>query len=1055
MTSRRRRGAAVVAAALVVGVMPALAATGASAFPGDGVPTTDTPITYTKFGAVQDNGLTSAGYFQPFWYDTDGRHIQAHGGQTVTVEENGETVHYWYGEDRSFGYWGSPGVAVYRSTDLLNWTNEGTAMRSVTTRAQLTEPYFDDLYGTLDALGQPDDERIDELNFHLNTTQAEDYTTIFERPKVLYNDATDQWVMWWHSDGRITPGGSTYARSFAAVAVADSPTGPFRMTGAYRLYNRANYQACTSSAVPGQARDMTVFKDEDGTAYISYSSEENYSLYIAKLNADYTNVEHTVPTDTINAHQYSEDGQFPYIFADGSAGAPVRGEDFQIVKECGHLEAPAIFANGDTYATLASGATGWGPNPQTYYTATDLLGTWIRGVEVGDAYENVNYASIPEGGDGLLSVGDVRKTTFGSQGTNVITLAPGKYVYMGDRWNEGKNDSTYVWLPLTIGENGRLEMHNPAVEDPARWGAGWDETYWDDKGYGVGTWSVTEDGLVDTVARGTNPASVLPSTVTVDSAGTTRTTAVTWGEVDLTRLGKQRITGTLAADATFAEGRTFYRTITVTAPGIVNVAPQATVTVSSRTDLAGRLTDGDVKGKGWDDWTSTGYPRNSTLTFAWDSPRTLDSIAVHTYKDSGVASWPSDIVVQVRDLSGAWVDSPLAAQLLQDPSLAAPTALMDATALPEVTGVRLTLTSEANTWQAISEVEIWADAPPVNVCRAPGTTVSASFHQTRWNTYPAAGACDGNASTPWSTWSDTDLRDSVTFTIAATQPYLLDKVTFTNAEGTIASVGVEYRDADGNWTPTSAQGVAPAANNSVTTIGFDAVTATGLRLTFATPGSYLKIYEIQVPEKIEVPVVSPFVDVPTENQFFTEIAWLAGQGISTGWAGENGQEYRPLAPVARDAMAAFLYRLAGSPDYTPPTTSPFVDVPTSNQFYKQIAWLASEGISTGWAVGTSGAKEFRPLSTVNRDAMAAFLYRFADGVLEADVDAFTAPAVSPFDDVTPTTQFYREISWLADAGISTGWDLGGGHAEFRPLGSVNRDAMAAFLYRLVDGADIG
>ncbi|PWD51366.1 hypothetical protein C8046_12535 [Serinibacter arcticus] len=1042
------------AAALAVGLVPSLVATGAAAAPGDGVPSTDTPITYTTFGAIQDGGLTSAGYFQPFWYDTDGRHIQAHGGQTVTVQEAGETVHYWYGEDRSNGYWGSPGVAVYRSTDLMNWTNEGTAMRSVSARDELTEPYFDDLYGTLDASGQPDDARIDELNFHLNTTQAEDYTAIFERPKVLYNDATDEWVMWWHSDGRITPGGSTYARSFAAVAVADSPTGPFRMTGAYRLYNRANYQACTSSAVPGQARDMTVFKDADGTAYISYSSEENYSLYIAKLNADYTNVEHTVPTDTIGAHQYSEDGEFPYIFADGTADAPVRGEDFQIVKECGHLEAPAIFANGDTYATLASGATGWGPNPQTYYTADDLLGTWIRGVEADDVHENVNYASIPEGGDGLLSVGDVRKTTFGSQGTNVITLAPGKYVYMGDRWNEGKNDSTYVWLPLTVGENGRLEMHNPAIEDPARWGQGWDASYWDDKGYGVGTWSVTEDGLVDTVARGTDPATVLPTTVTVDSAGTTRTTGVTWSDVDLGRLGKQTVTGTLDGDATFADGRTFRRTITVTADGIVNIAPLAAVTVSSRSDLAGRLTDGDVKGKGWDDWAAAGaYPRSSTLTFAWDAPRTLDSIAVHTYKDSGVASWPSAIAVQVRDQSGAWVDSPLAAQLLQDPSLPAPTALLDATELPEVTGVRLRLTSEADTWQAISEVEIWGDAPPVNVCRAPGSTVSASFHQTRWNTFPAAGACDGNAGTSWSTWSDTDLRDSVTFTIEAAQAHLLDRVSFTNIEGTIASVGVEYRDVDGTWTPTSAQDVAPAANSTVTTIGFDDVTATGLRLTFATPGSYLKITEIQVPEKVVAPVVSPFLDVPVDNEFFTEIAWLAEQRISTGWTTEAGVEFRPLAPIARDAMAAFLYRMAGSPEFTAPTTSPFTDVPTTNLYYDEIAWLADQEISTGWAVG-AGA-EFRPLEPIARDAMAAFLYRYAGAVLGTDVEGYVTPTTSRFEDVSPATLYHREISWLADAEISTGWDLGEGRAEYRPLSPVARDAMAAFLYRSVDGADIG
>ncbi len=61
-------------------------------------------------------------------------------------------------------------------------------------------------------------------------------------------------------------------------------------------------------------------------------------------------------------------------------------------------------------------------------------------------------------------------------------------------------------------------------------------------------------------------------------------------------------------------------------------------------------------------------------------------------------------------------------------------------------------------------------------------------------------------------------------------------------------------------------------------------------------------------------------------------------------------------------MAAFLYRAAGSPAYTPPTVSPFRDVATNQAFYKEIAWVAHKGISTGWSDGT-----YRPLQSVNRD----------------------------------------------------------------------------------------
>ena len=230
-------------------------------------------------------------------------------GSMVQGEEAGQTVYYWYGEDRSNGYYGSPGVHAYKSYDTKNWTDEGVVLRSVSDAAELESDYFDALYDTVDDAGEPRADRIAELDYHLNTDEAADYTTIFERPKVLYNEATEQWVLWWHSDGQTTVGGSMYARSMAGGAVSDSPTGPFRMTGVYRMPNRTNYQACISAAVPGQARDMTVFQDDDGTAYIVYSSEENRTLYIAELDADYTNVTHTTDVDMVDAGQYSEDGR--------------------------------------------------------------------------------------------------------------------------------------------------------------------------------------------------------------------------------------------------------------------------------------------------------------------------------------------------------------------------------------------------------------------------------------------------------------------------------------------------------------------------------------------------------------------------------------------------------------------------------------------------------------------------------------------------------------------------------------------------------------------------
>ncbi|WP_342372727.1 S-layer homology domain-containing protein [Propioniciclava soli] len=172
-----------------------------------------------------------------------------------------------------------------------------------------------------------------------------------------------------------------------------------------------------------------------------------------------------------------------------------------------------------------------------------------------------------------------------------------------------------------------------------------------------------------------------------------------------------------------------------------------------------------------------------------------------------------------------------------------------------------------------------------------------------------------------------------------------------------------------------------------------------------------------------------FRDVPIGLQFEPEIRWMATTGISTGWSDGT---YRPWEPVTREAMAAFLYRMAGSPAYTPPATSPFSDVPTSHMYYKEIAWLAATRVAEGYPDGT-----FRPAATTNRDAMAAYLYRMYNRP--------SGTGTVSYNDIARSNQFYREIAWLTQRGIATGYPDG----SFRPTEPVRRDAMAAFMNRSV------
>ncbi|WP_159448798.1 carbohydrate binding domain-containing protein [Demequina sp. NBRC 110053] len=187
-----------------------------------------------------------------------------------------------------------------------------------------------------------------------------------------------------------------------------------------------------------------------------------------------------------------------------------------------------------------------------------------------------------------------------------------------------------------------------------------------------------------------------------------------------------------------------------------------------------------------------------------------------------------------------------------------------------------------------------------------------------------------------------------------------------------------------------------------------------------------------------------FGDVtPESTEFYEEIMWLAGEGISLGWETPEGREFRPTRSITRDAMAAFLYRYEGEPEVDTSGPSPFVDVtPDSTEFYEEIVWLSEQDITLGW--DTPRGQEFRPTAPITRDAMAAFLYRLAG---EPDWDA---PEESPFVDITDSnTEFYTEITWLADTGITQGWDSPRG-LEFRPFSTTTRDAMAAFLFRYDD-----
>ena len=260
------------------------------------------------------------------WYDTDGRHINAHGGGILKYND----TYYWFGEHKDERTSDAMvGVMCYASKDLVNWRNCGVAL-------SVTEP----------APGQSGQR----MRRGATTGSDIERGCILERPKVIYNPVTKKFCMWFHLELK----GQGYNAARYGVAVADRPEGPYKF-----LYSsRANAGTWPIEGSPmnfdeylkrdygtGQmARDMTLYVDDDGKAYHIFSSEENFTLHIAELTGDY--LHHT--------------GRYTRM-------APG-----------GQNEAPAIFKHDGTYWMITSGCTGWAPNEARMFSAPSIWGPWTQ-----------------------------------------------------------------------------------------------------------------------------------------------------------------------------------------------------------------------------------------------------------------------------------------------------------------------------------------------------------------------------------------------------------------------------------------------------------------------------------------------------------------------------------------------------------------------------------------------------------------------------------------------------------------------------------------------------
>jgi hypothetical protein len=292
--------------------------------------------------------LTAPPPFRPgeLWPDTAGVPINAHGGGFLFRDG----MYYWFGEFKTEGSEGNAanvGVSVYSSRDLYHWKNEGIALRVS------EDPASDIVKGS-----------------------------VIERPKVLFNEKTGLYVMWFHLELK----GKGYSAARAGVATSRTATGPYTFLRDFRPDGE-------------MSRDMTLYKDDDGKAYLITTSENNQTQHVSQLTDDYL--------DTT--------GHYTRILAHEA------------------LEGAAIFKANGHYFYIGSHTTGWAPNPAYGAVAEKITGPW-------------RALGNPCRGEGA-------EVTFGAQSTYVLQVEgkPGAFIFMADRWHP-KNaiDGRYVWLPITV-----------------------------------------------------------------------------------------------------------------------------------------------------------------------------------------------------------------------------------------------------------------------------------------------------------------------------------------------------------------------------------------------------------------------------------------------------------------------------------------------------------------------------------------------------------------------------------------------------------------------------
>ena len=163
----------------------------------------------------------------------------------------------------------------------------------------------------------------------------------------------------------------------------------------------------------------------------------------------------------------------------------------------------------------------------------------------------------------------------------------------------------------------------------------------------------------------------------------------------------------------------------------------------------------------------------------------------------------------------------------------------------------------------------------------------------------------------------------------------------------------------------------------------------------------------------------------------------------TGQMNGVGGAFQPNTDLNRAMMVTILYRLAGSPEVTGEST--FTDVPAGQWYTNAVLWAAKEGITTGTSETT-----FSPLTSISREQLAAFFYRFAQ-YTEQDVTVGEDTNILSYDDAQTISEYaIPAIQWACGSGLITGTT----ETTLSPKATATRAQVATILMRYTTDADL-